>query len=197
MIITGIVLSLCLPILWFTMQGEPLPNSECNPLADGQLVCPSHRIVWLYPLLVAIPEGAAILMWLAGISGILLTALRLLKRSPLVVRAIVVVIVLALAWYSFLYLIASGLANPVFRHSDSITAHGTYYHLLEAKYPDGPSYEIVLACDALGVRCEQLLVAGGLSGKSVDFPGFVSQLPRDCVIDVCSLAGGATSIRGG
>jgi hypothetical protein len=173
MIITGIVLSLCLPILWFTMQGEPLPNSECGPPA-----CPSPRIVWLYPLLVAIPQGAAILMWLAGISGILLTALSLLKRSPLVVRAIVVVIVLALAWYSFLYILVNGLSHPVFRQSDSITAHGTHYHLLEAKYPDGPSYEIVLACDALGVRCEELLVAGGLSGESVDFPAFVSQLPQ-------------------
>jgi hypothetical protein len=104
--------------------------------------------------------------------------LRLLKRSPLLVRAIVVVSVLALACYSFLLILASGLTNPVFRHSDSITAHGTHYHLLEAKYPDGPSYEIVLACDALGVRCEQLLVASSLTDKPVDFPAFVSQLPQ-------------------
>src|SRR5262245_23577573 len=102
MIIIGIVLSLCLPILWFTIQGEPMPDRECSPFADAQLACPSPRIVWLYPLLVAIPQGAALLMWLAGISGILLTALCLLKRSRLLVRAIVVVIVLALAGYSFL-----------------------------------------------------------------------------------------------
>lgn len=173
MIITGIVLSLCLPILWFTIQGEPMPNSECGPPA-----CPGQRIVWLYPLLIAIPQGANLLMWFAGISGILLTALCLLKRLPLLVRAIVVVIVLAFAWYSFLLILASGLAYPYFRHSDSITAHGTHYHLVVAKYPDGPSYEIVLACDALGVRCEELWVAGDLTDKPVDFPAFVSQLPQ-------------------
>ena len=179
MIIAGIVLSLCLPILWFTIQGEPQPKFECMELADAQLVCPSHRIVWLYPLVLSTSQslGPGLLMWLAGISGILLTALRLLKRTPLIVLAIVVVIVLALACSSLLYLFVSLLASPNFRHSDSITAHGTHYELLVVKYPGGPRYEIVLGCDALGVRCEELLVVGGFYEKHVDFPAFVSQLP--------------------
>jgi hypothetical protein len=177
MLVAGVLLSLCLPLLWFLWHSQPLPDSECGRLSDPQTVCPSHT-VWFYLLLVsASSQGTWLLMWLAGISGILITALCLLKRSPLIVRALVVVIVLAFAWYSFLLAVGNLLANPVFRHSDSITAYGRHYHLLEAKYPDGPSYQIVLGCDALGVRCEQLVVAGGLGGKPVDFPAFISQLP--------------------
>jgi hypothetical protein len=175
MIVVGIVLSLCLPILFFTMRSAPRLESECSELSDAQPVCLSHHTVWFYPLQVS--PTTPYLMWLAGISGILLTALGLLKRTPLVVRVVAVVIVLAFGWQSLVYVFVSGMAGPYFRHSNSITAHGKYYHLVEAKIPDGPRYEIVLGCDALGVRCEELVVAGGMSGTSVDFPAFVSQLP--------------------
>jgi hypothetical protein len=149
---------------------------ECRQLADAQLVCSSHHIVWLYPLLVAAP-GWDTLIGLAGISGILLTALGLLKRASLGVRMLVAfVIILALGCNLLFFIFLA--SNPGFRHSDSITAHGKYYHLLEVKYHPGPRYEVVLACDAFGVRCEELLVGGGISGKLVDFPAFVSQLAQ-------------------
>lgn len=170
--VTGLLLALCLPIFWVTMAGRP------SPYRDNIRPPASTPVVWLYALVVSASQSprAGIVMSLAGASGVLLAMFTLRQRSPLIVRVLVMSLLLMMVLASMVYSIVL-VRNPLFQHTDTVVTNDKHYHLLAVKYPSGPSFDMVVACDWLGVRCEKVTQVSLFEARPIDLPTVVNQLP--------------------
>lgn len=170
--VTGLLLALCLPIFWWTMAGRP------SPYRDSIKHPTRASIVWLSPLVISASQSprAGIVMSLASATGVLLATFPLRKRLPQVVRVLIMGLLLMMILASMAYSLVL-VRNPLFRHTDTVISHGKHYHLLTVTYGSGPTFDVVLACDWLGLRCEKVMQASMFEAQPIDLPTIVNQLP--------------------